>query len=394
MEEDKKIEASLVNIEVDLEGNIIETPINNKQDEEELQEEELNEDIDTDDETGENEEIQEEVDEEEEEEEEEVDPPFSIKDEDVESYLKEKYEISSLKELLAQKENDELELPEVVKEFMQYQKETGRSFSDYVKMKTSGDDLSLEQLAMRQLREDHPYLSDEEINYQFKRQFQSGEFDDEEEVLQKKMKLKEYAHRAKQKIDKEKEKYSAPLESSAISENLPDDVKNAVKWRQQYDEQMALRQENTQKQREVFLSETEKLFSSEFEGFEFDLGEDNKQVYKPDVKTLKEKNSALENVLSKFFDENGMITDVAGYHKSMAVASNPEEFARFFYEQGKADQLSVSSGKKTNPSDIRQKHSKHKGESGVKFEKYNPETNQSATMKTKRKPKITFKHYR
>ena len=29
--------------------------------------------------------------------------------------------------------------------------------------------------------------------------------------------------------------------------------------------------------------------------------------------------------------------DAAGYHRSLAIAMNPEKFAKFFYEQGMAD---------------------------------------------------------
>jgi len=36
-------------------------------------------------------------------------------------------------------------------------------------------------------------------------------------------------------------------------------------------------------------------------------------------------------------DDSGLIKDAAGYHRSLAIAMNPEKFARFFYEQGQAD---------------------------------------------------------
>jgi len=36
-------------------------------------------------------------------------------------------------------------------------------------------------------------------------------------------------------------------------------------------------------------------------------------------------------------DEQGLIKDAAGYHRSLAIAMNPEKFAKFFYEQGQAD---------------------------------------------------------
>ena len=38
-----------------------------------------------------------------------------------------------------------------------------------------------------------------------------------------------------------------------------------------------------------------------------------------------------------FMDENGVISDAAGYHKALAVAMNPEKFAQFFFEQGQAN---------------------------------------------------------
>ena len=43
----------------------------------------------------------------------------------------------------------------------------------------------------------------------------------------------------------------------------------------------------------------------------------------------------------------GLINDAAGYHKSLAMAMNPEKFAKFFYEQGKSDATDDSELRKT-----------------------------------------------
>jgi hypothetical protein len=32
-----------------------------------------------------------------------------------------------------------------------------------------------------------------------------------------------------------------------------------------------------------------------------------------------------------------MISDAVGYHRSLSLAMNPDKFAKFFYEQGKAE---------------------------------------------------------
>jgi hypothetical protein len=42
------------------------------------------------------------------------------------------------------------------------------------------------------------------------------------------------------------------------------------------------------------------------------------------------------NFVNKYLDENGLIKDAAGYHRALAVAMNPERFAKFFYEQGRS----------------------------------------------------------
>ena len=38
------------------------------------------------------------------------------------------------------------------------------------------------------------------------------------------------------------------------------------------------------------------------------------------------------NFVKKFID--GVINNAEGYHRSLAIAMNPEKFAKFFYEQG------------------------------------------------------------
>jgi hypothetical protein len=47
-------------------------------------------------------------------------------------------------------------------------------------------------------------------------------------------------------------------------------------------------------------------------------------------------------------DDNGVIQDAAGYHRALAIAMNPEKFARFFYEQGKSIQADSTMRKMKN----------------------------------------------
>ena len=47
--------------------------------------------------------------------------------------------------------------------------------------------------------------------------------------------------------------------------------------------------------------------------------------------------SDLNNFVNKFTGDDGFIKDIEGFHRSIAVASNPEKFAKYFYEKGMAD---------------------------------------------------------
>ena len=61
-------------------------------------------------------------------------------------------------------------------------------------------------------------------------------------------------------------------------------------------------------------------------------------TYKPgDAAELKNRQADANNFVSKFMDDNGMIKDAKGYHRSLAIAMNPDKFAQFFYDQGVAN---------------------------------------------------------
>ena len=42
------------------------------------------------------------------------------------------------------------------------------------------------------------------------------------------------------------------------------------------------------------------------------------------------------NFVNKYLDDKGLLNDPEGYHRSLAMAMNPDKFAQFFYEQGKS----------------------------------------------------------
>ena len=71
-------------------------------------------------------------------------------------------------------------------------------------------------------------------------------------------------------------------------------------------------------------------------------------TYKPkSVTEVAENQSDLNNFIRRFVDEKGFLKDANKYHQSLHMAMNPEAYAKFFYEQGKADAVNevVKDGK-------------------------------------------------
>ena len=47
--------------------------------------------------------------------------------------------------------------------------------------------------------------------------------------------------------------------------------------------------------------------------------------------------SDVSQVINKYMDKDGNVTDMSGYHKAIYAARNADRLAQHFYEQGKAD---------------------------------------------------------
>jgi len=117
---------------------------------------------------------------------------------------------------------------------------------------------------------------------------------------------------------------------------MSDDDKSQLVEYKQYVNDAATQKESNERKRDWFSKKSDEVFSSEFKGFEFNLGENN-ITYKPaDVETLKKSQSNIMNFVDKYLDKDGMMTNVGEYHKALSLAMNPEKFAQFFYEQGKS----------------------------------------------------------
>lgn len=263
---------------------------------------------------------------------------LSIKDEDVLSYIGKRYdrEINSLDELFEQRNANE-ELPEDVSAFLKYKKETGRGINDFIKINKDYNDVDDDQLLRDYYLDQNKDLDLEDVQFEIEDRFHYDEdLDEERDIRLKKVAKKKELAKARDYFNQLKEQYKVPLESREgfASEK---DMEEFNAYKKQKEAATANDQELA-KRAQYFSSKTGELFSENFEGFGFNVSEDKKLVYKPaDSKTLLNEQSDLNNFVNKFTGDDGFIKDIEGFHRSIAVASNPEKFAKYFYEKGMAD---------------------------------------------------------
>lgn len=267
---------------------------------------------------------------------------------DVLSYIGKRYgrEISSLDELNQVREEAE-ELPEDVATYLKFKKETGRGLNDFVSANKNYDDLEPDQLLADYYRHTQKELDAEDISYLIKDKFGYDDDYDEDDVIKKKniAKKKELA-KAKNFFEEYKQKYSTPLESSVGS----DSVENQEEFKayKKYIDDAKTYQEELERKSNWFVNKTEEVFNDEFKGFDFKIGEQQITFSPGDKSELKKNQLDVNNFVNKFLDESGMMKDAKGYHRALSIAMNPEKFAQFFYEQGKADTVTESAKKSKN----------------------------------------------
>jgi hypothetical protein len=315
-------------------------------------------------------------------------PPQSeevdLNEEQVLSYIGKRYnkQINSFDELLAERQSAE-QMPEDVAAYMKYRKETGRGFEDFLNLKKDFDSMDSDQLLHEYLSATQKGLDKEDIETLMEDYRYDEDLDDESKVKKTKIAKKKAVAEAKSFFNEQKEKYKLPLESSTAA--IPDVEKEEFEAYKRYiGEANTLQEENKRKQK-WFEQKTDEVFGNEFKGFEFKLNDRSLKFAPGDAAELKKIQSTPMNFINKFLDENGMIKDAAGYHKALAIAMNPDRFAKYFYEQGLSDATEdvMRKTKNINMSERRAPEAVSKG--GVQIKAVNPDAGKGLKIRSIKK---------
>lgn len=306
-------------------------------------------------------------------------------DDDVISYIKNRYdrEINSVEELFQAREERE-ELPEDVATYLSYKKDTGRGFKDFVKLNKDYDEVNPEQILKEYLTATEKGLDEEDIDVMMESYDYDEEYDDEATVKKAKLNKKKAIAKAKDYFESEKEKYRMPLESSGSS--ISNDDKEKLDAYNQYIQESKSFEESLKRRKEIFDEETSKVFGNEFNGFEFAINDDKNVTFSPgDAAELKKVQSDANNFLKMHLDENGTIKNAASYHKALAVAMNPDKFAKFFYEQGKSIQADDTMRRMKNTDMSMRSTPEVTSKGGMQVKAVNPDSGRGLKIRSRKK---------
>ena len=235
-----------------------------------------------------------------------------------------------------------IKLPENVDKLIMFMEETGGTIEDYARLNIDYSKVDAGTLLKEYYKNTRPHLNNEEIEFLMDDKFSYEEdVDDERDIRKKKLAFKEEVANAKAFLEGIKNKYYDEIK---LRPSINKDQQKALDFFNRYNEDQALNEQRYQK----FKDNTKAMFSNEFKGFEFNLGEKSFRYGVNNVDTVAEKQADINNVIKKFLNKDGEIADYKGYHKALYAADNIDSIAKHFYEQGKADAVKDIVAKSNN----------------------------------------------
>jgi len=220
--------------------------------------------------------------------------------------------------------------------------ETGGNVEDYVRLNTDYPNISPDALLGEYYKKTKPHLEKEEIDFIMEDNFTwDEEVEEERDIKKKKLALKEEIAKAKNFLEETKSKYYDEIK---LRPGVTQEQQKATDFFNRYNKEQQIAQQH----HENFQQSTNKLFTDEFKGFEFNLGEKKFRYSVGNTNDVIEKQSNLNTFVKKFLNDKGEVVDTVGYHKAIYAADNADTIANYFYEQGKADAVKNMMAKSKN----------------------------------------------
>jgi len=238
------------------------------------------------------------------------------------------------------------QLPENIEKLVSFMEETGGTIEDYTRLNADYSNVDEKTLLKEYYKKNKPYLDNSDVELLLEDFDYDEDLEEERDIRKKKLAFKEEVAKAKGFLEETKNKYYDEIK---LRSNVNPDSQKAMDFFNRYNKQ----QEVAEQQHSQFQESTKQLFNDDFEGFDIKVGDKNYKYNIQNRDKVAENQSNINNLVGKFLDSDGNVSDTKGYHKAMYAADNVDKIASHFYEQGKADAVKDVMNKSKNLSDTK-----------------------------------------
>jgi len=268
-------------------------------------------------------------------------------------------------------------LPENIEKLVTFMNETGGTLEDYVRLNADYSSVDNKTLLKEYYKQTKPYLEGEDIDLLLEDFSYDEDIDEDRDIRKKKLAFKEEVAKAKNFLEQTKSKYYDEIK---LRPGVTQEQKKAMDFFNRYNEE----QGKAEQQHEAFKNQTKKLFSEDFKGFDFNLGEKKFRYGVKDPSKVAENQSNINNIVGKFLNSDGSVKDPVGYHKAMYAAANVDTIANHFYQQGKADAVKEVIDSSKNPSQVARQAPQTGFKDGIKVKVLGETALSSSKLKIKK----------
>ncbi len=233
------------------------------------------------------------------------------------------------------------QLPENIEKLVSFMKETGGTVADYVRLNADYTNIDNTTLVREYYKQTRPHLDHEDVSLLLEDFSYDEELDDERDIRKKKIAFKEEVGKAKGFLEDLKGKYYDEIK---LRPGVTQEQQKAVDFFNRYSEE----QQVVKQRQEHFTNTTNQLFSSDFKGFDFSVGDKKFRYGVKNPESVAKAQTDIADFVKTFLNDKGEISDAKGYHKALYAARNADTLAQHFYEQGKADAVKNVMAKSKN----------------------------------------------
>ena len=240
------------------------------------------------------------------------------------------------KEVVEQKQ-----LPENIEKLVSFMEETGGTVEDYVRLNADYSNVDNTTLIREYYKQTRPHLDYDDISLLLEDFSYDEELDEEKDIRKRKIAFKEEVGKAKNFLEGLKDKYYDEIK---LRPGVTQEQQKAMDFFNRYNEE----QQVVKQRQEHFSNTTNQLFSNDFKGFDFSVGDKKFRYSVKNPENVAKAQTDIANFVKTFLNDKGEISDAKGYHKALYAARNADTIAQHFYEQGKADAVKDVMAKSKN----------------------------------------------